>query len=65
MTAWESRDLKQGTRVFWQGNATDGGSITGTRWDSVTIAWDNGKTATVHHGDMREIHRVPGRPTTV
>jgi len=22
----------------------------------VTIAWENGKVANVHHGDMREVH---------
>jgi hypothetical protein len=65
MTAWESRDLRQGTRVFWRGDATNGGSITGTSWDAVTIAWDSGKTATVYHGDMREIHRAPQKPVSV
>ncbi len=34
-------------------------------WDAVTIAWDNGQVAIVHHGDMREIERSPTRPTTV
>jgi hypothetical protein len=24
----------------------------------VTITWDNGHVATVHHGDMREIERA-------
>jgi hypothetical protein len=34
-------------------------------WDAVTIAWDNGQVATVHHGDMREIQRVPTKRATV
>ena len=64
MTAAESKDLRKGNRVYWRGDATDGGSITEMRWDAVTIAWDNGQLATVHHGDMREIQRTPSKPTT-
>ena len=59
MTPTQSRDLKKGTRVYWQGDATDSGTISEQRWDAVTIAWNNGQVATVHHGDMREIQRVP------
>jgi hypothetical protein len=59
MTVTESKDLKKGTRVYWQGDAADSGVITETSWDAVTIAWDNGKVASVHHGDMREIQQAP------
>ena len=65
MTAAESKGLKKGNRVCWRGDATDGGSITETSWDAVTIAWDNGQVATVHHGDMREIQRAPAKPIIV
>jgi hypothetical protein len=58
MTAGESRDLKKGTRVCWQGNAADCGKITETSWDAVMIAWDSGQVASVHHGDMREVQRA-------
>jgi hypothetical protein len=34
-------------------------------WNAVTIAWDNGQVATIHHGDMREIQQAPARPVTV
>ena len=47
------------------GDAADSGIITETSWDAVTIAWDNGKMATVHHGDMREIQRKPTNSHTV
>ncbi|MFZ2091131.1 MAG: hypothetical protein WAU99_05300 [Pseudolabrys sp.] len=57
MDAAESRGLKKGNRVYWRGDATDSGIITEMSWDAVMIAWDNGKVATVHHGDMREIQR--------
>ena len=65
MTAAESKALKKGSRVYWRGDATDGGSITEMTWDAVTIAWDNGQLATVHHGDMREIQHTPSKPTVV
>ena len=65
MNTAESKDLKRGSRVYWRGDATDGGIITDMSWDAVTIAWDNGQVATVHHGDMREIQRAPAKPTIV
>jgi hypothetical protein len=65
MTVTESKGLKKGNRVCWRSDATDSGTITKTSWDGVTIAWDNGHEAVVHHGDMREIERSPARPSTV
>jgi hypothetical protein len=55
MTAAESNKLRKGNRVCWRGDAADSGTISETSWDAVTITWDNGHVATVHHGDMREI----------
>ena len=65
MKVTESKNLKKGTRVYWRGDAEDSGIITETSWDAVTIAWDNGRVATVHHGDMREIQRKPTNSHTV
>ena len=59
MTAAESKELKKGARVYWQGDSNDSGTITEKNWNAVTIAWNNGHVATVHHGDMREIQRTP------
>ena len=59
MTVSESKNLKKGSRVYWQADGADGGSITETSWDAVMIAWDNGQVARVHHGDMREVQRAP------
>lgn len=59
MTVTESRGLKKGIRVCWRRDVADSGTVTETSWDAVTIAWDNGQVARVHHGDMREIERVP------
>ena len=65
MTPAESKGLKNGSRVYWRGDAADRGRITETSWDAVTIAWDNGQVARVHHGDMREIQAAPAKPVTV
>jgi len=65
MTVTESKGLKKGTRVYWRGDAADCGMVTETSWDAVVIAWDNGKMATVHHGDMREIQRSPANRAIV
>jgi hypothetical protein len=64
MTAAESRALKTGNRVYWQGSSADSGIIRATTWDAVTIAWDNGHIATVHHGDMRQVERAPATPSS-
>ena len=58
MTPAESKNLQKGTRVCWHGDVADRGTITQTSWDAVTITWDNGHVAIVHHGDMREIQRA-------
>jgi hypothetical protein len=65
MTSAESKALKKGTRVYWRGDPADSGIVTETTWDAVTIAWENGQVAIVHHGDMREIQRLPAKPYTV
>jgi hypothetical protein len=65
MTVAESKGLKKGNRVYWRGDAADSGIITQTSWAAVTIAWDNGKTTSVYHGDMREIQQASTKPHTV
>jgi hypothetical protein len=65
MTTAEGKSLKIGSRVYWQGDAGDGGNITEMSWDAAMIAWDNGKVARVHFGDMREIQRAPARSDSV
>jgi len=46
MTGAESKALKKG---YWRGDPADNGIVTETSWDAVTIAWDNGQVAIVHH----------------
>ena len=62
MTVTESKGLKKGQRVYWRGDPADSGVITETSWNAVTIAWKNGKVASVYHGDMREIHSTSAKP---
>ena len=57
MNAAEPKTLTKGTRVYWQGDGADGGYVSETSWDSVTITWDNCHVAVVHHGDMRDVMR--------
>jgi hypothetical protein len=64
MTVDESKALKKDARVYWRGNTADSGIVTETSWDAVTIAWNNGEVARVHHGDMREIRKTPTTPHT-
>jgi hypothetical protein len=54
MTAAESKDLKKGSRVYWRGDATDGGRITEVSWDAVTIAWNNGQDACADDHERKE-----------
>ena len=65
MTVTESKNVKKGTHVYWRGDIADAGIITETSWDAVTITWNNGKVASIHHGDMGEIQRAPTRSRTV
>ena len=65
MTVAESKGLMKGNHVYWRGDASDRGTITEMSWDAVTIAWDNGRVARVHHGDMREIQRSRAKPVAV
>jgi len=71
VTAVES--WNKGDRVFWRGNAADGGTVRGRSWDAVTIAWDNGQVATLHHSVAQAVAKeatispvpVPKRYRTV
>jgi len=65
MKVTESKDLKKGARVYWRGDTADSGIITETSWNAVTIAWNNGKVASVHHGDMGEIQLKPTTATAI
>jgi hypothetical protein len=58
MTGEESRKLKPGDRVLWQGDLKNKGTVKGTSWSGVTIDWDDGDSTSVSHNDMREVNRT-------
>jgi hypothetical protein len=59
VTGDQSRLLKVGDRVCWKNSVADLGTVIGTTWSDVTIAWDNGQTASIQHNDMARVERVP------
>jgi hypothetical protein len=59
MTGDQSRSLKPGDRVCW-GATTDLGTVVGSSWSEVTIAWDDGEANSVSHNDMAKVERVLG-----
>jgi hypothetical protein len=63
MTGGQSRTLKVGDRVRWGDTVTDLGTVVGTSWSEVTIAWDDGEANSVSHNDMAKVERVSVKPT--
>jgi hypothetical protein len=63
MTGDQSRSLKPGDRVCWGDGTTanDFGTVVGTSWSEVTIAWDDGEANSVSHNDMAKVERVLGK----
>jgi uncharacterized protein (DUF2147 family) len=59
MTGEQSRGLKVGDRVSWARSLTDLGTVKSNGWAGVVIDWDNGRTSSIHHNDMKEVERVP------
>ena len=58
MTGDQSRALKVGDRVRWAAATTDLGTVTSNGWGGVVIEWDDGRTGSIHHNDMRQVERV-------
>jgi hypothetical protein len=52
VTGDESRELKVGDRVCWNGDSNDQGTASETNWAGVTIKWDNRSEQTILHNDM-------------
>jgi len=60
MTGEKSRALKVGTRVCWQNDQADRGTVTETNWAGVTIRWDGRGEQAIQHNDMGQIGRATG-----
>jgi hypothetical protein len=61
MTRDQSRLLKVGDRVSWAGSATDLGTVVETTWSGVSISWDDGRTSSTEHNDMKQVERAPAK----
>jgi hypothetical protein len=55
MTPEQSKNLKVGTRVCFNGDPSDRGRVTAVGSRYVTIKWDDGHQSFTAHNDM---HRV-------
>jgi hypothetical protein len=58
MTAEQSRKLKPGNRVCFNGHESDQGTVKATNAKYVTIKWDDGHESYTSHGDMRRVELV-------
>jgi hypothetical protein len=59
MTSDQSRTLSVGDRVCWGVTTTDLGTVIAKTWSEVTIDWDDGRTSTIQHNDMKQVERGP------
>jgi hypothetical protein len=58
MTGDHSRALKVGERVCWGASTADLGTVKTNGWGGVVIEWDDGRTSSIHHNDMRQVERA-------
>jgi hypothetical protein len=61
LTGEQSRLLKVGDRVCWNGDQNDSGTVTEKDWAGVTIKWINRKEQAILHNDMAQVDRVPNK----
>ncbi len=61
MTGEQSRLLKVGDRVSWHSSLTDLGTVVETTWSGVSISWDDGRTNSIEHNDMKQVERAPAK----
>jgi hypothetical protein len=58
MTGEQSKKLKVGASVCFNGEQADEGTVKATNWKYITIAWHDGHTSFQAHGDMKRVHQV-------
>jgi hypothetical protein len=63
MTSEQSKQLKVGTLVCFNGEKADRGKITAIQSRYVTIKWDDGHKSFTGHNNMQRIERIPERKT--
>jgi hypothetical protein len=62
MTPDQSRKLKPGARVYFNGYLEDTGTIKATNGNYVTIKWDDGHKSITGHGHMGRVELVGSEP---
>jgi hypothetical protein len=62
MTTDQSRNLKTGTRVCFNGDPSDRGTVTAIRLRFVTIKWDDGHQSLTGHREMGRVTVLGTRP---
>jgi hypothetical protein len=55
MTPDKSKTLKPGTRVCFDGNQADRGTVKATNGQYLTIKWDDGHKSFTGHRDMKRV----------
>jgi hypothetical protein len=63
MTSEESKLLRVGTRVCFNGEQADRGTVTASQARYVTIKWDDGHQSFSSHSEMKRVERVRARKT--
>jgi hypothetical protein len=58
MTPEQSKQLKLGTRVSFDGDPADLGTVTATETRYVTIRWDDGHKSFTGHRNMQRVELV-------
>ena len=55
MTPEQSKNLKAGDLVCFNGDSADAGTVTATETRYVTIRWDDGHRSFTAHKDMKRV----------
>jgi hypothetical protein len=58
MTSEQSRQLKVGNHVCWNGDLADSGIVTAIEHRFVVIKWRDGYMSHSAHGDMKRVELV-------
>jgi hypothetical protein len=58
MTSEQSKQLKVGARVCFNGDKSDSGTVTASHARYVTIKWDDGHESFTGHNEMKRVELV-------
>jgi hypothetical protein len=61
MTAEQSKNLKVGTRVCFNGDQADRGTVTANHLRYVTIKWKDGHRSIFSHNDMKRVELLAAK----